>query len=163
EDGCIQGLLETMSIPYTGSSVMSSAFGMDKVFSKATFETQGIPIAPYRVFPREKAKEIRLSDVAFGLPVVVKPAGEGSSVGVHIVHSGEELTAACVDAAQYQGDIVLERYIKGKEIAVAVLDDEALGAIEIVPARAFYDYAAKYTAGTTQYFFPARVSESHAR
>jgi D-alanine-D-alanine ligase len=163
EDGCIQGLLESLAIPYTGSGVLASAMGMDKVVSKAIFEMQGLPQAKHRIFPRVDAAKIGACDLPFGFPVVVKPAGEGSSVGVHIVKSEAELGPACLDAAKYQGDVIVEQFIKGKEIAVGVLDDEALGAIEIVPAHEFYDYAAKYTAGTTQYFYPARVSEAQAR
>jgi D-alanine-D-alanine ligase len=92
---------------------------------------------------------------------VVKPSGEGSSVGVHLVRDAARLAEACRDAATFKGDVIVERYVKGKEINVAVLDGKALGAIEIVPANEFYDYAAKYTAGTTQYFYPARIPEEH--
>lgn len=161
EDGCIQGLLESMGIPYTGSGVMASALGMDKVFSKFVFQAHGLRIAEHKVFPREKAAEVTVADLPFGLPAVVKPAGEGSSVGVHIVREAGALADACLDAARYKGDLIVERYVKGKEIAVGVLDGKAMGAIEIVPAREFYDYAAKYTAGTTQYFYPARIPEAH--
>jgi D-alanine-D-alanine ligase len=163
EDGCIQGLLESMGIPYTGSGVLASALGMDKVSSKNVFQAKGIKIADWRVFPHEKAGEVFPEHVPFGFPAVVKPAGEGSSVGVHIVRNAAALREACLDAAKYKGEVIVEKYIKGKEIAVGVLDGEALGAIEIVPANEFYDYAAKYTAGTTQYFYPARVSPAHAR
>jgi D-alanine-D-alanine ligase len=163
EDGCIQGLLESMGIPYTGSGVLSSALGMDKVFSKLLFRDAGLAVAEYRVFPPKRAGSITVGELPFGLPAVVKPAGEGSSVGVHIVRDGEALAAACKDAATYKGDVIVERYIKGAEIQVAVLDGEALGAIEVVPAREFYDYEAKYTAGTTQYFYPARLPEAHTR
>lgn len=163
EDGCIQGLLESMGIAYTGSGVMASALGMDKVFSKFVFAAHGLRIAEHKILPRERAGEVTVADLPFGLPAVVKPAGEGSSVGVHIVHEAGGLREACLDAAQYKGDLIIERYIHGKEIAVGVLDGAAMGAIEIVPAREFYDYAAKYTAGTTQYFYPARIPEAHAR
>jgi D-alanine-D-alanine ligase len=163
EDGCVQGLLESMGIPYTGSGVAASAMGMDKVVSKALFQALGLSVIPYRSFPQEKAEAIRTSDLPFALPCVVKPAGEGSSVGVQIVKDGAQLAAACVEAARYKGDVVVERYVKGTEVNVAVLDGKALGAIEIQPANEFYDYAAKYTAGTTQYFYPARIPEAHAR
>lgn len=161
EDGCIQGLLESMGIPYTGSGVLASALCMDKVFSKLLFREHGLAVAEYRVFARERALEIGVGDLPFGLPAVVKPACEGSSVGVHIVKEAGALAEACKDAAAYKGDVIVERYIKGKEIQVAVLEREALGAIEVVPAREFYDYAAKYTAGTTQYFYPARLPTGH--
>ncbi len=157
EDGCIQGLLESMGVPYTGSGVMASALGMDKVMSKLLFRDAGLSVAEYRVFPRERASAIAVGDLPFGLPAVVKPSHEGSSVGVQIVREAAALREACVDAARYRGDIIAERYLKGTEIHVGILDGQALGAIEVVPAREFYDYAAKYTAGTTQYFYPARI------
>lgn len=163
EDGCIQGLLEAMGIPYTGSGVLASSVGMDKVFSKMVFRTLGLPVIEYVVFPPERAPSLSVADLPFGLPCVVKPSGEGSSVGVHLVKDAAALAEACRDAAAYKGDLIVERYVQGKEIQVAVLDGKALGAIEVVPANEFYDYAAKYTAGTTQYFYPARIPEAHAR
>jgi D-alanine-D-alanine ligase len=163
EDGAIQGLLESMAIPYTGSGVLASALGMDKVFSKLLFRDEGLDVVEYRVFPREKAAHIGVGDLPFGLPAVVKPAGEGSSVGVHIVREAEALVAACLDAAAYKGEIIVERFVKGMEVNVAVLDRKALGAIEIVPSREFYDYVAKYTPGTTQYFYPARLPPEHVK
>jgi D-alanine-D-alanine ligase len=163
EDGCVQGLLEAMAIPYTGSGVLASAMGMDKVVAKAMFRSLGLPVIEYRVFPAARAASIALSELPFGLPCVVKPSGEGSSVGVHIVKDPTKLPEACKDAATFKGDVIVERYVKGAEVNVAVLDGKALGAIEIVPANEFYDYAAKYTAGTTKYFYPARIPEAHTR
>ncbi len=163
EDGCIQGLLEAMGIPYTGSGVLASAVGMDKVASKTIFRALGLSVTEYRVFPQERAERITVADLPFGLPCVVKPSGEGSSVGVHLVRDSAALAAACKDAASFKGDVIVERYVKGKECQVAVLDGKALGVIEVVPANEFYDYAAKYTAGTTQYFYPARIPEAHDR
>jgi D-alanine-D-alanine ligase len=161
EDGCIQGLLESMGIPYTGSGVLASALGMDKAFSKLLFHDNGLLMADYRVFPHERATQITAGDLPFGLPAVVKPAGEGSSVGIQIVRSADHLTAACLEAAQYKGEIIIEQYLTGHEVQVAVLDGKSLGAIEVVPSREFYDYTAKYTAGATQYFYPARLPAEH--
>jgi len=163
EDGCIQGLLEAMGIPYTGSGVLASAMGMDKVVAKAMFSKLGVPVIDYRVFPAARASSIAPADLPFGLPCAVKPSGECSSVGVHIVKEAAKLAEACRDAATYKGDLVVERYVKGTEVNVAVLDGKPLGAIEIVPANEFYDYAAKYTAGTTQYFYPARIPAAHTK
>jgi D-alanine-D-alanine ligase len=163
EDGCIQGLLESMGIPYTGSGVLASALGMDKVFSKLLFRDHGLKVIEYRVFPPSRADRITVGDLPFGLPAVVKPAAEGSSVGVHIVRDPGALTEACRDAVQFKGDLIVERYVKGAEVNVAVLDGKALGAIEIVPSREFYDYTAKYTPGSTQYFYPARIPREHYR
>jgi D-alanine-D-alanine ligase len=161
EDGAIQGLLESMAIPYTGSGVLASALGMDKVFSKLLFRELGLKVIEYRVFPPGRAASVTVGDLPFGLPAVVKPSGEGSSVGVHIVHDSTALAGACRDAAQYKGDLVVERYVKGMEVQVAVLDGKALGAIEVVPSHEFYDYESKYTPGATQYFYPARLPAPH--
>jgi D-alanine-D-alanine ligase len=163
EDGCIQGLLESIGVPYTGSGVTASANAMDKVVSKLLFRDYGLQVVEYRVFPHHRAGSITVADLPFGLPAVVKPAAEGSSVGVHIVHDAAELGPACEDAARFRGDLIVERYVKGAEVNVAVLDGKALGAIEIVPSNEFYDYEAKYTPGKTQYFFPARLPASHVR
>jgi D-alanine-D-alanine ligase len=162
EDGSIQGLLEAMGIPYTGSGVLASALGMDKPVSKLVFREAGIPIIDYVRFAPERAGAVTVADLPFGLPAVVKPGSEGSSVGVHLVREPGALLEACRDAARYKGDLVVERYVKGAELSVAVLDGRALGVIEIVPANEFYDYAAKYTAGTTRYFYPARISAGAA-
>lgn len=159
EDGCVQGLLEAMGLPYTGSGVLASSVGMDKVRSKLLFKDLGLAVADYRVFSPERALAIHGADLPFAFPVVVKPSGEGSSVGVSLVKDPTHLGAACREATRWKGDVIVERYIKGKEVQVAVLDGKALGVIEVVPAHEFYDYAAKYTAGTTQYFYPARISE----
>jgi len=163
EDGAIQGLLESMAIPYTGSGVLASALGMDKAFSKLLFRERGLKVIEYRVFAPERAGAIAVADLPFGLPAVVKPGCEGSSVGVHIVREAQALSEACRDAASYKGDVIIERYVKGMEVDVAVLDGKAMGAIEIVPSREFYDYVAKYTPGMTQYFFPARLPPDHLR
>ena len=163
EDGCVQGLLEAMAIPYTGSGVLASSLGMDKVIAKVMFASLGLAVIEYRVFPRARAGEITLADLPFAMPCMVKPSGEGSSVGVHLVKDPAKLRAACVDAATYKGEVIVERYLKGPEVQVAVLDDKALGAIEIEPANEFYDYAAKYTAGTTRYHYPARIPEAHVK
>lgn len=153
EDGCIQGLLESAFVPYTGSGVLASAAAMDKVFTKRLFRAEGVPVAKYVAVPRGARIEAR--DLPFGLPCVVKPSREGSSVGVAIVRTEAELAPAIAEASKYVGEILIEEYVKGQEINVAVLFGEALGAIEIRSSREFYDYTAKYTPGMTQYLFPA--------
>jgi len=162
EDGCIQGLLESMFIPYTGSGVLASAVGMDKVFAKQVFAAHGLKTAPYRVFESLEALEKHGFEMPFALPAVVKPSGEGSSVGVTIARDAKALRAAALQASTLKGAILVEQYIKGREIQAAVLDDEALGAIEVVPASEFYDYNAKYQAGTTKYLFPAPIPADRA-
>jgi D-alanine-D-alanine ligase len=153
EDGSIQGLLESMFIPYTGSGVLASAAAMDKVFTKRVFMAEDIPVADHVAFRRDE--EIKLSDVPFGLPCVVKPSREGSSVGVSVVKTPEEFGPAVEEARKHPGEVLVERYVKGREVNVAVLFGKALGAIEIRPSREFYDYTAKYTPGLTQYLYPA--------
>ncbi|MHB8876774.1 MAG: D-alanine--D-alanine ligase [Myxococcaceae bacterium] len=156
EDGCVQGLLESMFIPYTGSGVLASAVGMEKVFSKQLFLGHGIPTPPHHAFVGAKEALAAADVLSFPFPVVVKPSREGSSVGVHVCKTREEYLAAVNDAARYAGVLLVEKYVKGREVQGAVLDDESLGAIEIVPANEFYDYEAKYTSGSgTKYLFPA--------
>ena len=156
EDGCVQGLLESMFIPYTGSGVLASSVGMEKVFAKQIFIAEGIPTPRHAVFRDAARARAGFESLPFGLPVVVKPSREGSSVGVHICKTADQYNDAVDDAARYAGVLMVEEYIKGREVQGAVLDDEALGAIEIVPAREFYDYEAKYGAGSgTRYLFPA--------
>ncbi len=158
EDGCTQGLLESMGIPYTGSGVLASAAAMDKVVSKQLFRGAGLSLAAYRAFPPETVGSVTVADLPAGLPAVVKPACEGSSVGVHVVKTADELPAALADAARFKGDVIVEQYVKGQEVNVAILDGVALGTVEMVPSREFYDYVAKYTPGSTTYHVPARLS-----
>lgn len=165
EDGCLQGLLESMFIPYTGSGVLASALGMDKVYAKQVFIAHGIPTPAYRAF-RDAASALAAADsLPFPFPVVVKPSREGSSVGVHICKTREDYEAAVRDAAKYAGTLLVEQFVKGREVQGGVLDDEALGVIEVRAAREFYDYDAKYKAGSgTQYLFPAPLPpEQYAR
>ncbi|MBI5542547.1 MAG: D-alanine--D-alanine ligase [Deltaproteobacteria bacterium] len=157
EDGCIQGLLESMFIPYTGSGVQASAVGMDKVAAKQVFAARGIPTPPSVQYASFADLERKGLVPPFGFPAVVKPSGEGSSVGVTIVRDEKALRAAALEAGKLKGLILIEKYLKGREIQAAVLEAEALGAIEIVPANEFYDYSAKYQAGTTRYLFPAPI------
>ncbi|MFZ5471947.1 MAG: D-alanine--D-alanine ligase [Myxococcota bacterium] len=165
EDGCVQGLLEAMFIPYTGSGVLASAVGMEKVFSKQIFLGHGIPTPAYQAFRDAKSALAAADSLPFPFPVVVKPSREGSSVGVHVCKTREAYAAAVEDAAKYAGVLMVEQYVKGREVQGAVLDDEALGAIEIVPANEFYDYDAKYKTGSgTRYLFPAPLPpEQYAR
>ena len=156
EDGCIQGLLELMQIPYTGSGVLASALAMHKLFSKQTFAAEGILTAPFRHFRR--GAQVRPAELPFGLPLVVKPAQEGSSVGISIVREEKQLAPALELAFRHDSDILIEQYIKGQEVQVGILDDRPIGAIEIVPKGEFYDYEAKYTDGMAEHIFPARLA-----
>ncbi|MGH7844371.1 MAG: D-alanine--D-alanine ligase [Candidatus Binatia bacterium] len=150
EDGCIQGLLEIMRIPYTGSGVTASALGMDKVFAKEVFATRGIPTPPYEVIPCEGPRKVRLA-----LPVVVKPRAEGSTLGVTIVRRSSGLPRALAHALSFDSSCLVEKYIPGREVAVGVLNGRALGALEIRPIKGFYDYKTKYTPGLARHLYPA--------
>lgn len=156
EDGSIQGLLESLFIPYSGSGVLASAVGMDKGFTKLVFQANGIPTPAFALF--HDAAAARAASLPFGLPCVVKPSREGSSVGVHLCKTRAEYEQAVDDCSRFAGAILVEQYVKGRECQGAVLDDVGLGVIEIVPAREFYDYEAKYGKDSgTQYIFPARL------
>ena len=147
EDGVVQGLLEAFGVPYTGSDVLGSALSMDKIRSKQVWLALGLPTPRY----------VRLKkgdDVQAGLPVIVKPACEGSSVGVSRVFSEADLDAAIELAARYPGELLMEQLIEGGEFTVGILDGRALPSIQIVPKGAWYDYEAKYVSDETQYLCP---------
>jgi D-alanine-D-alanine ligase len=164
EDGCIQGLLEAMRIPYTGSGVLASALSMDKVFAKKLFRQNKLEVVDDFVITQDGLGTFNPQDLGFDLPAVIKPSREGSSVGVCIVRKPDQLMAAIEKAKGFAGDVLIERYVAGREIQVGVLDNQALGAIEIVPAEEFYDYKAKYqSGGTTQYLFPAPLEDQQTQ
>ncbi|NTV48909.1 MAG: D-alanine--D-alanine ligase [Geobacteraceae bacterium] len=157
EDGCVQGLLELMQIPYTGSGVLASALAMHKRYSKQTFAASGILTAPFCCYRR--CETVALADLPFALPLVVKPVQEGSSVGVSIVREEAQLAKALELAFHHDDEILVEMYIKGQEIQIGILDDRPIGAIEIVPKNEFYDFEAKYTDGMAEHVFPARLTQ----
>ncbi len=161
EDGAVQGLLEIMRIPYTGSGVLASALAMNKVISRQIFSHHSLPVPNYLVLHRSEVRALALAAPPwpFSWPVVVKPCQEGSSVGVSIISDSQALPAALEKAFSYDTEIIVEEYVRGREISVGILDNEALGAIEIVPKGEFYSYEAKYTAGLTQHIFPAPLTK----
>jgi len=156
EDGCMQGLLEVLQIPYTGSSVLASAAAMDKLFSKRLFATLGVNTPEHVTV--EKQQLHTAQPPPFGFPCVVKPAAQGSSVGIAIVKDEAHYFSALVEAAKFGKQILIEPLIQGREIQVAVLHDEVLGSVEIQPTAEFYDYHAKYIASDTRYVTPAPVT-----
>ena len=158
EDGTIQGMLELMRIPYTGSGVLASALAMHKIMAKKFFLYEKIPTPSFEVFQREEIKRGVQKKCSLPLPVVVKPAREGSTIGVSIVQKEEELAPALKIAVEYDEEILVEEFMKGKEITVGILEDIPLPIIEIVPRSGFYDFHSKYTKGETQYILPARIS-----
>jgi D-alanine-D-alanine ligase len=167
ENGAVQGYLEVMGIPYTGSGVLASALAMDKEASKKIFQYHGIPVPPFRIVSRDELPvDIRSlvpgcivqdSTIDFGMPWVIKPASEGSSIGVHIVKNEDEIQSALEDAFKYGNKIIVEKYIKGKEIQIGILGQKALGGVEVRPSQEFYSYEAKYTPGLTNYILPPEV------
>lgn len=166
EDGSIQGFLETLGIPYTGSGVLASALAMDKVRAKMIFETTGVPTPKYQsIEPQNNiGEQCEKAMDEIGLPLVVKPISEGSSLGVSIVKDSQDLGKTLKRTVDFFGDAFLERYIKGTEVTVAILGTgarlRALPVLEIVPKKEFYDYEAKYTKGLTDLIVPARIPET---
>jgi D-alanine-D-alanine ligase len=166
EDGCIQGLLECLGVPYTGSGVLASALAMDKLKSKELFRLHNVPTPPYYVARAADLADLEELHGSFGFPVIVKPRHEGSSVGVTKATNLAELAGAvrrAIDCSTQGGDCLVERFIGGAEVQVGILGGRVLGAIEIVPKRPFYDFVAKYTPGMAEYHMPARLSPTRTR
>ncbi len=160
EDGVLQGALDALAVPYTGSGVLGSALSMDKIRTKQIWQALGLPTPAFsRLSP---GADVRAAAEALGLPVVVKPAHEGSSVGITRVFSADQLDEAVALAARYDGELLVERLIEGDELTVGILDGEALPSICIVPAGEYYDYHAKYVAETTRYICPGLIGEPEA-
>lgn len=169
EDGKLQGALEMLGIPYTGSGVLASAMAMDKAISKRLFMTADIPTPRYLLLKRSDGmgEEILQSVLEeFEPPFVVKPSTQGSTIGLTIVQEAEELTAALEKAFSYDREVLVEEFIDGSELTVGILgaeEPQALPIVEIVPYSGIYDYHAKYTKGATEYFVPARIDEETAK
>jgi D-alanine-D-alanine ligase len=158
EDGCVQGLCELYGIPYTGSSVLASALAMDKVKSKELFRLHNLPTPPYyTVSSSDDLADLEEMHGSFGFPVIVKPRGEGSSLGVAKACSLPELDKALVSSLALDDVALVERFVTGKEVQVGILNGRVLGAIEVAPKKGIYDYESKYTPGMTDYYMPARL------
>jgi D-alanine-D-alanine ligase len=162
EDGCVQGALQYMGIPYTGSDVLGSALSMDKIRSKQVFQALGLPTAPFIVVDKHEYQQAQAEQLLANLggKVMVKPANEGSSIGMAKAESATELHQALTAAFDYDQQILVEAWINGLEYTVAVLGEEALPAIHMETPREFYDYEAKYQSTTTQYHCPSGLNES---
>ena len=162
EDGSMQGLLEQLELPYTGSGVLASALGMDKLRTKLIWRAADLPTPPSIILNADSKPEQVVEQL--GLPLMVKPVHEGSSIGMSKVESVDELRAAWQAAAEFDGEVMAERWIHGREYTVAILGDEALPVIGLETPHSFYDYEAKYQAATTQYHCPSDLSaEEEAR
>jgi D-alanine-D-alanine ligase len=168
EDGTMQGFLELLGIPYQGSGVLGSAIAMDKQLAKELYILNGLPVADSQIITSEDQVDGEELLDRFGLPMVVKPVHEGSSLGLTLARSEEELLAGIDRALRHDSHVMVEKYIKGRELTVGVLgnkEPEALPVIEIVPGEGFtfFDYDAKYKPGATEEICPARISEDVTR
>ncbi len=171
ENGAVQGMLEIMGIPYTGSGILASALAMDKEASKKVFLYHGIPMPAFRIVQSSEFKAQGLDSgskrrvpnielkTGFSLPWVIKPATEGSSVGVEIIKERSALRGALRKAFSYGDKVVIEQYVTGKEVQIGILNNSVLGGVEVRPSLEFYTYEAKYTAGLTEYIFPPQLSK----
>ena len=153
EDGCIQGVLEILGVPYTHSGVLASAIAMDKPMSRHVFTSIGIRVALGKVVER---RSLAAGD-PMPRPYVVKPIDQGSSVGVHIVREGDNLSAVEAAEAQYGERVLIEQFVPGRELTVAIMGDKAVAVTELRPRTRFYDYEAKYTDGVTEHLIPAPI------
>lgn len=165
EDGTLQGMLELMGLPYTGSGVMASALSMDKLRSKLLWQGAGLPVAPWVALTRAEFEkglsDKQLAEIsALGLPVIVKPSREGSSVGMSKVVAENALQDALRLAFQHDEEVLIEKWLSGPEFTVAILGEEILPSIRIQPSGTFYDYEAKNLSDETQYFCPAGLEAS---
>ncbi len=161
EDGVLQGVLEVLGIPYTGSGVMASALTMDKLRTKLCWQGYGLLTPKWYVLTDETDLDGCIEKLGF--PVIVKPAQEGSSIGMSKATNRDELQKALAVAVKYRCDVYAEAWVTGKEYTVAVLDGEALPVIRLETPNAFYDYEAKYQATTTQYHCPCGLSQDQER
>ncbi|HNV82760.1 MAG TPA: D-alanine--D-alanine ligase [Arenimonas sp.] len=152
EDGILQGLCEAMNIPYTGSDVLGSALSMDKIRTKQVWLSLGLPTPRY--VRLSVGDDVHAAAKSLGLPVIIKPSCEGSSVGVSRVFNDADLDAAVELAARYPGEMLMEQLIEGGEYTIGVLEGKALASIHIVPAGEYYDYHSKYISDETQYICP---------
>jgi len=169
ENGAIQGMLEVLGIPYTGSGVLASAMAMDKEVSKKIFTYHGLPVPPFKVVTRNEfqvASKNKNSLLVtchlpsiFDMPWVVKPAAEGSSIGVSIIKEQTQLVQTLEKAFTFGKRIIIEKFIEGKEVHIGILGSMVLGGVEIRPSLEFYNYEAKYTAGLTEYIIPPEIDE----
>jgi len=161
EDGAIQGLLEISKIPYTGSGLLSSALSMNKNISKQIFNYHGLPTPPFQAFnPVEKELNGIKNQINISLPFVVKPSEEGSTIGISIVKKEDQINNALSVALECSNEIIIEKFIEGRELTVAVISGKPLPLIEIIPESGFYNYQSKYTSGATKYIIAPAMDKN---
>jgi len=161
EDGMLQGALDALRVPYTGSGILGSALAMDKVRTKQVWQALGLPTPRYAAW--RPGEDLEAAIATIGYPAIVKPSHEGSSVGITRVFSAEDLPAAVALACKHDGELLIEQLIEGAELTVAILGREALPSIRIVPKGAYYDYHAKYIAEDTEYLCPGLEGDDEAQ
>ena len=161
EDGMLQGALDALRVPYTGSGILGSALAMDKVRTKQVWQALGLPTPRYVAW--RPGEDLEAAIATIGYPAIVKPSHEGSSVGITRVFSAEDLPAAVALACKHDGELLIEQLIEGAELTVAILGREALPSIRIVPKGAYYDYHAKYIAEDTEYLCPGLEGDDEAQ
>jgi len=159
EDGKVQGLLEVMELPYTGSGVLASALAMNKPFAKKLFRLHNLPTPCGYTIGRDQADSAQDSHLDLGFPCVVKPSCGGSSVGLKVVHRAEDLAPAVRAACCYGGEALVERMVKGRELTVGILDGQVVGSCEVAHGSAAFDFDRKYKGGS-RYFLPPRLSST---
>jgi D-alanine--D-alanine ligase len=157
EDGQVQQILDDLGIAYTGSKAKASGLAMDKVKSHEIFKQNGVDVPDYQVFNKQSSYN---HGFYTEFPLVVKPALEGSSIGMSIVDEPEALFFALKQALSFNQDVLIEKYVPGREITVGILEGKALPVVEVVPKNKFYDFHAKYTKGMTEYIIPARFEQT---
>ncbi|MCU0634506.1 MAG: D-alanine--D-alanine ligase [Gemmatimonadaceae bacterium] len=150
EDGTVQALLELVGVPYTGSGPLGSAIAMDKELSKILFRAAGVQTADWLMARADGGTTAAEVARAVGWPAIVKPSKQGSTVGLSVVRSGDELPAAVAEAFRYDDEVMIERFVPGRELTVGIVGGEALPVVEIIPKKGLYDYEAKYTPGMTE-------------
>ena len=157
EDGTMQGILEWLGIPYTGSGVLASALAMDKLRTKRIWQSEKLPTPPWEVLGRDT--NLRIVSRRLGTPLMVKPASEGSSIGMSKVRAAGDLEEAYALAANYDRVVIAEKFIDGVELTGGILGEQALPLIKLETPREFYDYQAKYVADDTRYIIPCGLTE----
>jgi len=166
EDGTIQEILEAVGIPYTGPGVYANMLSFDKIISKQIFLNKGIPTPPYYFLNESSFRELGASKILplmvskLGLPLVVKPSAQGSALGIRVVFKQQELADAIISALGYSKKIIIEKYVKGIELAVSIIGDpqpQILPIVEIVPKKNFFDFESRFSVDETEYFVPARL------
>lgn len=162
EDGAIQEILEKMNLPYTASGVAASRLAMDKISSLKKFKDGGLCVPKSHFLEKSVYRKNRVYKNDLGMPLVIKPANHGSSIGLSLVEHDEGVFAAIDLAFEFDERIIIEEYIFGRELTVGVLDEAALPVIEIIPKNKFFDFEAKYQAGLTEYIIPAHLEEDIA-